>query len=78
MVADTKLGTTTQVCDGTQESAEGDWSSCQLNLPTALFHYGDTVYIGSVRANIGILMNIEGNVKKLFIDLQLSSDLMPE
>ena len=56
------------ICDGTQASIEGDWSKCQLHWPTALFYYGDTVYVGSLHDDAGILMKMEGNVSKPLIN----------
>ena len=63
VIADTKLGTTTQVCTGSRGTAEGDRTTCQLDAPHSLIHYGDSLYVG---AN-GVLMQMEGNFIKLFL-----------
>ena len=60
VVADTKLGTTIQVCTGNPGTAEDDWTTCQLNDPHSLIHYGDSVYVGAY----GVLMQMEGKFGK--------------
>ena len=64
------------MCDGTAGIGEGGWSTCQLDYPMALIHYGDFLYVGSSANSKPVLMDVAGNcVSEIAADTTLYAEL---